>query len=493
MTAPCPDPFNLASYVLDRGRGSPDKVALAVVGPARAERWSYARLRAAVFGMAGGLSARLAPGSRIMLRLGNTPDFPVAFLSAVAAGMVPVPTSAALTAAEITRLADALPPDLILAGPGIALPDRDVPVVTDLAALMDHAPADPVPGDPDRLAYIVFTSGSSGRPRAVGHAHRAVWARRMMWDGWYGLREDDRLLHAGAFNWTFTLGTGLMDPWAIGATALIPAEGTPAEQIPLLLKRHDASVFAAVPGVYRKILKSGTLLSLPKLRHGLSAGETLPPAIRQAWRDATVTDIHEALGMSECSTYISGSPARPAPEGACGFPQDGRRVAVLDADGGVLPDGETGALAIHRSDPGLMIGYLDGDAAPELPLQGDWFLTGDRVSRGTDGAIRYGSRDDDLMNAGGFRTAPQEVEAAFAGLPGLHDCAAFAADVAPGTRIVALAYEGEADEAGLSARAETALAVYKRPRAYLHLHALPRSANGKLDRKRLPEIWKERQ
>ncbi len=76
------------------------------------------------------------------------------------------------------------------------------------------------------LATIIYTSGTSGKPSAVMHAHRAIWARRMMFDGWYGLSETDRLLHAGAFNWTFTLGTGLLDPWAAGATALIPAPGT---------------------------------------------------------------------------------------------------------------------------------------------------------------------------------------------------------------------------------------------------------------------------
>ena len=93
-------------------------------------------------------------------------------------------------------------------------------------------------GAPDRPGYIVFTSGSGGTPRAVVHAHRAVWARRMMWDGWYGLRTDDRVLHAGAFNWTYTLGTGLMDPWAIGATALVVAPGAPMS---LLMRRHDAT------------------------------------------------------------------------------------------------------------------------------------------------------------------------------------------------------------------------------------------------------------
>ena len=79
-------------------------------------------------------------------------------------------------------------------------------------------------GDPDRLAYAVFTSGTSGRAQAVGHAHRAIWARGMMHQGWEGITAEDRVLHAGAFNWTYTLGTGLMDPWTVGATALIPGD-----------------------------------------------------------------------------------------------------------------------------------------------------------------------------------------------------------------------------------------------------------------------------
>jgi acyl-CoA synthetase (AMP-forming)/AMP-acid ligase II len=224
MLDPCPQPFNLADYVLRAGRATPDKVALAVLGAARAERWSYARLESAVRGMAGGLLARgLKPGDRLMLRLSNTPDFPIAFLGAVAAGIVPIPTAEGLTRAELDRLLPLTGAAAILATPGLALPGAaaagGIPVWTDLTTLADHAPADYAQGDPDRPAYIVFTSGSSGRPKAVVHAHRAVWARRMMWDGWYGLSPDDRVLHAGAFNWTFTLGTGLLDPWAIGATA----------------------------------------------------------------------------------------------------------------------------------------------------------------------------------------------------------------------------------------------------------------------------------
>jgi acyl-coenzyme A synthetase/AMP-(fatty) acid ligase len=152
-------------------------------------------------------------------------------------------------------------------------------------------------GDPERLAYVVYTSGTSGKPRAVAHAHRAIWARQMMFEGWYGLRQDDRLLHAGAFNWTYTMGTGLMDPWTIGATALIPAAGTASETLPTLLAANKATIFAAAPGVYRQLLKGTLHLELPSLRHGLSAGEKLPASTLSAWTNATDTPIFEAYGM----------------------------------------------------------------------------------------------------------------------------------------------------------------------------------------------------
>ncbi|AHM05233.1 Acetyl-coenzyme A synthetase [Roseibacterium elongatum DSM 19469] len=487
MTDPCPAPFNLAHYVLGQADRLPDKVALAVLGPARAERWSYARLDRAVRGMAGGLLAHgFRPGDRLLLRLGNTPEFPVAFLGAIAAGLVPVPTAAVLTSGEITKLAEVIAPAGILAGDGVALPEGfSGPVLRDLAPLMTHAPADHVMGDPERLAYLVFTSGSGGTPKAVAHAHRAIWARRMMHQGWYGLREDDRLLHAGAFNWTFTLGTGLLDPWSVGATALIPAPGLEPAALPLLLKRHDATILAAAPGIFRKLLATDVPVRLPKLRHGLSAGEKLPEALRQRWMAATGTAVHEALGMSECSTFISGSPARPAPQGTLGHAQAGRRVAVLNETGQAVAEGDTGILAIHRDDPGLMLGYQQPDGSLDLPLTGDWFLTGDMVEQRGDGAFTYHGRRDDLITAGGFRVSPLEIEAAFQHAPGVQECAALALSPKADTTIVALAFVGDATEDRLRDLAAASLARYKQPRTFIRLPALPRNPNGKLDRRAL--------
>jgi acyl-coenzyme A synthetase/AMP-(fatty) acid ligase len=488
---PCPAPFNLAAYVLSRAGERPDRIALAVVGLSGSERWSYGRLRAAVLGTAAGLrAAGIGEGERVILRLGNTVEFPLAFLGAIAAGIVPVPTSSQLTVREVTALAREIAPAAILGGGGgIALPDHPAPVIgePELAAMRDLAPLEPVAGDPGRAAYIVYTSGTSGVPRAVVHAHRAVWARRMMWEGWYGLGEDDRLLHAGAFNWTYTLGTGLLDPWAIGATALIPAAGVTPAQLPLLLKRHDATIFAAAPGVYRQMLAAGPMPALPKLRHGLSAGEKLPRTLRARWEAATGTAIHEAFGMSECSTFVSGSPARPAPEGTLGYPQPGRRVAVVGQDGAPLPRGETGTLAVRRDDPGLMLGYLGQPEETAARHRGDWFLTGDAAHMGPDGAVVYHGRADDMMNAGGYRVSPVEVEAALLEHPEVREAAAAEVRVKAEASVIAAFYVAgtDLDPAALSAHMGERLARYKCPRLFVRVPDLPRGANGKLLRRRL--------
>ncbi len=488
----CPAPFNLAAHVLARAPAQPDKVALAVLGATRAERWSYGRIEAAVRGTATGLLARgLVPGDRVLMRLGNTPDFPITYLGCIAAGLIPVPTSAQLTTPEATRIANETAPALIVAGAGVPLPDHPAPVIdtSTLRGFHTLPPADYAMGDPNRAAYIIYTSGTGGSPRAVVHAHRAVWARRMMWDGWYGLHHDDRLLHAGAFNWTYTLGTGLMDPWAIGATALIPAPGTDAATLPLLLKRHDATIFAAAPGVYRQLLRS-PIASIPTLRHGLSAGEKLPEVTRTAWETATGTPIHEAYGMSECSTFLSGCPTHPAPAGSLGQPQPGRHVALIGPDGPV-PIGDPGTIAVHRSDPGLMVGYLDQPHETASRYKGDWFLTGDVGRMTPDGAITYEGRSDDMMNAGGYRVSPVEVEQALTQHPDIHEAAAVELRVKADTTVIAAFYTGPADlaEAEVAEFLSQRLARYKCPRLFIRVDALPRGANNKLLRRALRQNW----
>jgi acyl-coenzyme A synthetase/AMP-(fatty) acid ligase len=247
------------------------------------------------------------------------------------------------------------------------------------------------------------------------------------------------------------------------------------------MARAQATILAAAPGLYRQLLRAD-IPPLAHLRHGLSAGEALAQALRDRWRTATGTDLHEALGMSEVSTYLSGCPTRPAPEGTTGYVQPARHVAILGDDGRPVLRGEPGELAVSTADPGLMRGYLG-----RPPPQGPWFRTGDAAVMAEDGAITHLGRKDDLLNAGGFRVSPVEVEAAFHDFPDLIACAACQVEPTPGTTILALFYEApcEIEASTLRECAEKTLARWKQPRHYQRLDALPRTGTGKLIRKAL--------
>jgi acyl-coenzyme A synthetase/AMP-(fatty) acid ligase len=491
--APCPSPFNLAAFVLRHADDLPAKTALSVLGPFGAQDWSYSDLAAAVRGTGTGLlNAGLTQGDIVLMRLGNSVEFPIAYLGAIAAGLVPVPTSSQLTAPETAKIIADLAPAAVLRDPKVACADHPNQIdIETLEAMRTLPPCDFAMGDPERMAYIVYTSGTSGNPRAVAHAHRAIWARQMMVQGWYDLKSDDRLCHAGAFNWTYTLGTGLMDPWTIGATALIPEPGTEISALSDLLRTHKASIFAAAPGVYRKILQDHDRLDLPDLRHGLCAGEKLSRHLHQIWTDASGTDLHEAYGMSECSTFISSSPAHPARGDALGQPQDGRRVAIVDADGQPVQQGAEGTIAVHRADPGLMLGYLNAPEETAARMKGDWFITGDQGAMTVDGQILYLGRADDMMNAGGYRVSPVEVESALIKHPSITAVGATDIEIKEDTRIIVAFYTGDpVPEGDLMAFAQGALARYKQPRAYVHMQDMPSGANGKLLRRALPAYFK---
>lgn len=476
----CPSSFNLAEHVLSHASAQPEKVALSLLAQDRTEDWTFAALERAILGVAHGLSqAGLHPGDRMLLRVGNGVAFPLAYLGAITVGIVPVPTSSQLTTPELDRLCPLVQPKAVIQGPDIAAPSLGMTQISEerLLNMASGPPADYARGDPNRLAYVMFTSGTSGRPKAVAHAHRAIWARRMMHQGWYGLRSDDRLLHAGALNWTFTLGTGLLDPWSVGATALIPRDGTALDDLPDLLRAHGATLFAAAPGVLRKLLKSPQVLDLPGLRHTLTAGEHLQPDLKRAWEEATGKGLYDAFGMTECSTFLSASPSG-APSLTV---QPGRKVALTDE----------GIIAIHRDELGLMLGYLEGYDV-HLPLSDEHFVTSDRASLRTDGSFAYEGRMGDILNPGGYRVSPLEVEAVMLDCPGVDEIAVTELSSGASSYLVAC-FTGPQPLAhsDLNSYAEKNLARYKQPRLYLQVEALPRSGNGKLSRGALPALFED--
>ena len=276
-------------------------------------------------------------------------------------------------------------------------------------------------------------------------------------------------------------GVGLADTWRVGATAILNAGRRDPEVWPDLARTYAPTVFAAAPAVYRRILKYGNDLrsGFAALRHGVTAGEALAPSIADAWKVETGKPLLEALGMSEVSTYISTSPEHAPEPGIAGWPQPGRQVAVLSDAGAPVPFGEVGMLAVHRSDPGLFLQYWKDERQTRAAMQGDWFLTGDRVSMRRDGAIAYVGRADDQMNAQGYRVDPSEVEAALLACSGVTDCAVRALEVEEGLSVIAawlvpeagtvLAREKVLKELGAR------LAAYKCPREVFLVDDLPRT------------------
>tara|TARA_R110000868_G_scaffold144396_1_gene363469 strand:- start:5736 stop:7289 length:1554 start_codon:yes stop_codon:yes gene_type:complete len=498
-----PARFNMARYCLaDSARRWPDKVALVVVSDAaapldQAERWTYAALDDAVRRVAAGLIAEgLAPGERLMIRMPNTSDYALLFFGAIAAGVVPLPSSSQLTEAEATfLLSDSAANAVAIAG-GMGVKVEGVRVIDEamMARLKAHTPlSDYADSQADDPAFLVYTSGTSGRPKGVLHAQRSAWGRRPMYQGWYGIGPDDTILHAGAFNWTYTLGVGLTDPWANGATTVLYNGEKDVQVWPVLLERTGATLFAAVPTLYRQILKYCDLAKydLSALRHGLTAGEAMSPTLLDHWRDATGKQLFEALGMSECSTYISTAPDMEIRVGSPGRPQLGRCIAALPLDGGSvpLPQGEIGLLAVHRSDPGLMLGYWRRPEEDAEVFRGDWFIGGDLASFDADGYLWYHGRADDVMNAMGYRVSPQEVEAALS----LHSSVGEVAvtelkvreDVSVIAAFIVLKEGAAADAEALRHFASENLAAYKCPREFVFVDTLPRTPNGKVKRRAL--------
>jgi len=490
----------------------------------------------------------VAAGDRVLIRLPNSLAYPTAFLGAMKRGAIAVPTSTLLTAEEVVYLArDSEATVLVtdkamwqglreklggLAHLRFVLLTGEFPSPAGGGGVRGEGNWDatktqnrPLPGPPPRTgegeiqvrdleselaeiitcepphktkshdpAYLVYTSGTTGYPKGVLHGHRAMIGREPAAQYWFDFAEDgnDRIVHSGKFNWTYVLGSGLMDPLYRGKTVIVHEGKNDAEGWIRLIAKHSATIFIGVPTIYRQIIQKTQFTGgdVPTLRHCMSAGEHLSDEMLGLWKDRFGVEIFEAVGMSEVSYYLSENKFRPIRPGSAGFPQPGHDVRLLDPETlREVAAGEEGMICLPADDPGLFMRYWNLPEETGKAFKERWFLTGDYARFDEDGYIWFLGRRDDIINSFGYRVSPHEIERVMKTHPAVADCAATGEELAA-DKVLVVAYvmlhpgtSVTADE--LAAFGREHLAGYKAPKIIYLAADFPRTKNGKIIRKQL--------
>ena len=456
-------------------------------------------------------------GERVLIRLPNCLDYPTAFLGTMKRGAISVPTSTLLTAEEVAYLArdsnaavlvtdkaawpalqdhlSGLPnlKHVFLSGTG-EIAKHATLNVCDLAAELSaiETCSGTHPTAAEDPAYLVYTSGTTGYPKGVLHAHRALIGREPAAKYWFNFSDNlqDRIMHSGKFNWTYVLGTGLMDPLYLGKTVIVHEGKNDADLWTRLIAKHSATIFVGVPTIYRQIIQksSAQQADVTSLRHCMSAGEHLSDEVLQQWRARFGQDIYEAVGMSEFSYYLSQSTFRPIRAGSAGFPQPGHAIKLLNPETlEEVEQGEEGMICVPDNDPGLFLRYWNLDEETAKYKHDGWFFTGDYARYDEDGYIWFLGRKDDIIKSFGYRVSPYEIERVYKSHPAVADCAAVGEELEK-DKLLVVTYvilqpnlEVTADE--LLAFGKQHLAAYKTPKTVYLTKDFPRTKNGKILRK----------
>ena len=462
-------------------------------------------------------------GDRVLIRLPNSLDYLIAFLGAMKRGAIAVPTSTLLIAEEVAYLAKdsgakvlvtdkaawavmkthLLANDLaslthvLLTGAGDVAGDASkennltlLDLNEALKAITSYEPPhNTLATDP---AYLVYTSGTTGYPKGVLHAHRALIGRKPASEYWFDFSStsQDRIMHSGKFNWTYVLGSGLMDPLYLGKTVIVHEGKNDADTWMRLIAKHKATIFVGVPTIYRQIIqKTNTLaIDVPSLRHCMSAGEHLSDEVLSQWRARFGVDIYEAVGMSEFSYYLSQSKFRPIRAGSAGFPQSGHDIKLLNPETmQEVAMGEEGMICVPDNDPGLFLKYWNLDEETAKYKHDDWFLTGDYARYDEDGYIWFLGRKDDIIKSFGYRVSPYEIERVYKSHPDVADCAAIGEELEKDKVLVVVYVILKAEATGtaddLLNFGKQHLASYKTPKTVYLANDFPRTKNGKILRK----------
>ncbi|HLX98062.1 MAG TPA: AMP-binding protein [Roseiarcus sp.] len=503
-----PERLNAAVELTDRmvDRGFADHVAL--IGNGR--RRTYKELADWTNRIAHALieDYGVEPGARILIRSANNPAMVACWLAATKAGAVVVNTMPMLRAGELTKIVDKVEISLALCDTrlmdelvacakesaflkkvigfdGTANHDAEL----DRIALDKPVPFKAVDTGRDDVALLGFTSGTTGEPKATAHFHRDLliiadsYAREVL-----NVTPDDIFVGSPPIAFTFGLGGLAVFPLRFGAAATLLETASPPNMIEIIQK-YKATICFTSPTAYRAMLAAMDKgADLSSLRAAVSAGETLPAPVYEAWLAKTGKPMLDGIGSTEMlHIFISNrfGDSRPA---CTGKPVRGYEAKIVDENMNEVERGKIGALAV-RGPTGCR--YL-ADERQKIYVRDGWNLTGDSFWQDGEGYFHFASRSDDMIVSSGYNIAGPEVEAALLAHPEIAECAVIGAPDPDRGEIVQahVVLKGGVKQSPETAKrlqdhVKATIAPYKYPRSIVFVDALPKTTTGKIQRFKL--------
>jgi benzoate-CoA ligase family protein len=515
MSAPVdavPRDYNFAADILkrnlDAGRG--EKVAYID----HRGSYSYAALAARVERFGHVLRALdVRREERVLMCLTDTIDWPTAFLGAIKAGVVAVPVNTLLTEDDYRfMLEDARARLLVVSeellpkfAKAIETSKHLVHVIVSgdkahghqrFDELLEAAKTDAVtaPTTRDDMAFWLYTSGSTGKPKGAVHTH----ADLKLTDDLYaapilGITEKDVCYSVAKLFFAYGLGNALTFPMSVGATTvLLPHRPTP-DLVADLLKKHEVTVFYAVPTFYAGFLASPAAPERNelKIRCCVSAGEALPPDVGRRWSERYAVDILDGIGSTEMLHIFLTNRPGDVKYGTSGKPLAGYDLRLVDDDGNIITTrGEMGELQVRGPTSAMM--YWNNREQSRGTFLGEWTRSGDKYVEDDNGYFVYCGRRDDMLKVSGMYVSPFEVEGVLQSHPDVLEAAVVGWPdddrlIKPKAFVVLKAPDqaGDALARTLQDHCKQKLAAYKYPRWLEFRAELPKTATGKIQRFKL--------
>ncbi len=488
---------NAASFLIDQPLAEGLASRAAVVTPERT--YTYGELAALSDRAACGLRGLgVEPEQRVALLMHDGIGFAATFLGALKLGAVAVPLNTRLAARELHVILADCRARVILADPELAtsLDHIERATVVEFEALVRAAPAGAVTAEPvgrDAMAFWLYTSGTTGMPKAAVHCHRTLLTSHHYAKDVLAICPEDRVFATSKLFFGYALGNALALPLAARASCFLHAAWAEAPVVLDVLRGYQPTIYFSVPTVYARLLRA----DLPpdafsSVRRCLSAGERLPAEVYDGWRERFGVEILDGIGASETVFIFLSNHGGRSRAGSTGTVVEGSEVKLLDDAGRPVPDGQQGVL--WAKTPSTAAGYWQRLDHSRRTFVGEWFRTGDVYVRDAGGFYTHCGREDDFFKVAGQWVVPADVEAALMKHPAVLEAGVVGAEEASGLVkpfVFVVPRDAAVDAAALQAElmrhAEKMLPSHQRPREILVVQELPRTATGKLQRFKLKE------